>query len=247
MRKKILILMCLVITPLLINAQENINRGFAIDKSFLYHNSFDNAPLKFVDKVPQQKKFIIDQKEAIKPTIIVELYSTISKDKIKGENKFLKIYNALRDYKSMENIKYYSVSDNKANTLFKTSYPTNSSWKKRDYKDLTSIPNTEKIYFYQKDLTLGDNKNIANFKYQNNAIISHFKNHNTLEYFFLDVVSKSNLQTIFIVKENGDNFDFYVLSFVKPSALPLIKERISKSFGNRVVAMYNWFYTQVTR
>ncbi len=250
MMKKILILLFLLTTCVLAEEKkekkENINRNFAIDKSFLYHNSFDNAPLKFVEKIPLQKDFVISQKKAIKPTIIVELYATILKSKIKGNDKFLTIYNALRDYQSMEKIEYYSVSDEEANTLFEISYTTNSSFKKIASNKLDSIPKTEKIYFYQKDLTLGDNKNIANFKFENSTIISHFKNENVLKYLFLDVVEQGNMQSIFIVEEKINNFNFYALSFVKPSALPLIKERIAKSFGNRVVAMYNWFYTQVT-
>ncbi len=67
----------------LIYSVENINRDAAIDKSFKYHNSFDNAALKFIEKAESQKSVITNEKNRIKPEIIVELTSSIKKSDIK--------------------------------------------------------------------------------------------------------------------------------------------------------------------
>jgi len=243
---KLISLLFITLTTI-IYSNENINRSVAIDKSFKYHNSFDNAELKFLKLFPDYKTEILKVKNHIKPSIIVELTSSIKKDNIKGTNKVLTIYNTLRNYNSMQNIKYYSVSGEKMKTLFEISKSTNKNWKNKTEQDLDSIPKTEEVYFFQKDLTLGISKNRGAFKYENNSILSHFYNTNDLDYFFITVVKKKNLHSFFIVEEKKYTFKFYAFSFVTPSSLPLVKERISKSFGNRLVAMYNWFYFNVTK
>ena len=239
-----MILLSLTITTL---SEENINRSVALDKSFEYSNNFDNAELAFISKTPFHKNSIETIKNRIKPSIIVELFVSIEKSKIKGEDKKLTIYNTLKSYNSMQGIEYYSVSKDRLKTLFKKSYPTDKNWKKIDENRITSIPTKEEVYFFQEDLTLGENKNFGTFTSDENSIITHFYNTNDLSYMFLDVVDKKNLHSFFVVTEKETTFELYALSFVKPASLPLIKERISKSFGNRLVAMYNWFYANITK
>ena len=243
---KLIISLIVVCTTLSFSA-ENINRSVAIDKSFKYHNGFDNAKLKYVHLVPNYKKEIEVIKKKVNPAIAVELFSSIPKSKIKGTDKLTTVYNTLRDYNSMQGINYYSVSKNKMKTLFKNSYPTDKNWKKIETKKVSAIPKTEEVNFYQKDLTLGANKNFGTFKSDKNSLISHFYNTNDLNYMFLTVVDQENLHSFFVVQEKAETIELYALSFVKPAALPLIKERISKSFGNRLVAMYNWFYSNITK
>ena len=105
------------------------------------------------------------------------------------------------------------------------------------------IPPTETLHFYQRDQILGDNYNTASYHSAPGEITAHYRNSRKLTYAFLTVVAPQHLNTFIVLTPQDEGCHLYVASFVKTASVPLLKKRISRSFGNRLVAVYNWLLT----
>lgn len=223
---------------------EIINRDAAVDTDFEFRHGIDKPVLQLAESSPISVSSLTLIRAAlarVKPDIVVELHKHVAHGKLDK----LQLYNHLRGFGSMQGVKYYSVSGDKLKVLFEKSYGTDSAFKKISPPAVTDIPLSETLYFYQKDRILGDNYNVANLYRQQNEIAAHYHNHKKLTYAFVTVVVPGNLNTFIVVTDSGDGHDIYVVSFVKTASVPLLKKRISKSFGNRLIAIYNWLLTGI--
>ncbi len=221
---------------------EIINRDAAVDTVFEFRHAVDRPVLQLAEKVPLSASSLTLIKTAlakVRPDIVVELHKRVAQ----GPLDKLRLYNRLRDFESMQGVKYYSVSGDKQKVLFKKSYGTDNAFKKTRFSEVTDLPLSEALRFYQQDRILGDNYNTVNLYSQKDEIAAHYHNHKKLTYAFVTVVAPGNLNTFIVVTDSDAGQDLYMVSFVKMGSVPLLKKRISRSFGNRLVALYNWLLT----
>ena len=181
---------------------------------------------------------------------ILKLYRAKKRVNFSSEKSKLLIYNIVHSISTLKGIQYYSHTHKKIRVLFYDSYVIASPERPTRVKDpvLHKLRNYDKIYIFQNDSTFGKNILVVEYRVNNNSSISiRIENINTMKYLFIPLIPPHNMVTYMVVIPGSNSILFYGLSFSNfKNIVPVGKENVV-SFYNRLIAMYNWFVTQVNK
>lgn len=159
----------------------------------------------------------------------------------------LEVYNILRSISSLEGIEYYSASRERMRTLFAEAWAVKSPEDKQKIADplVEHIPDRDTIFIHQKDLTFG--KNISKVEYQRGeqSFRMNIVNLTTMTYMFFPIVGKENMSMQLLIVPSREGVLFYGLNTVDVMDLKIFHNKMRDSFTNRMVALYNWFLSQL--
>ena len=159
----------------------------------------------------------------------------------------LEVYNILRSISSLQGIEYYSASRERMRTLFAEAWAINDPDDKEKIADplVDRIPASDTVYIHQKDLTFG--KNISKVEYQSrdNCFRMNIVNLTTMTYMFFPLVGKENMSMQMLIVPSQEGVLFYGLNTVDVMDLKIFHNKMRDSFTNRMIALYNWFLSQL--
>ncbi|MFO7731704.1 MAG: DUF6675 family protein [Spirochaetia bacterium] len=159
----------------------------------------------------------------------------------------LEIYNTLRKISSLQGIEYYSASRERMRTLFAESWAINNPEDQKKLEDplVRSIPEEDSIYIHQRDLTFGNNISEVHYQSSGDYFRMNIVNLTTMTYMFFPVVRKENMSMQLLIVPAQEGIAFYGLNTVDVMKLKVFYDKMRDSFTNRMVALYNWFLTEL--
>ncbi|MEE0133575.1 MAG: DUF6675 family protein [Treponema sp.] len=148
----------------------------------------------------------------------------------------------MRSISSMEGIEYYSNSDKKMKTLYMQSYAVDNLEDKNRIPDkLEGSADNLSIYAFQEDGSFGDNYYQIDYRQQENEVSMVIRLMEPLKYGLITAVKANNLVFNIDVLDKGDYLIMYIGAKVKFPAISFLENKLNKSFGSRITALYDWF------
>lgn len=148
----------------------------------------------------------------------------------------------MRSISSMEGIEYYSNSDKKMKTLYMQSYAVDNLEDKNRISDkLEGSADNLSIYAFQEDGSFGDNYYQIDYRQQENEVSMVIRLMEPLKYGLITAVKANNLVFNIDVLDKGDYLIMYIGAKVKFPAISFLENKLNKSFGSRITALYDWF------
>ena len=154
------------------------------------------------------------------------------------------IYGMLRSLGSLQGIEYYSASRKAMRTLYAESYIVDSPDTKVRMPDPKipmpgTLPATETLFAFQRDLSFGANIYRYDFAIYPDAVEIKSLNLTRMSYGLIPMLSRNALVTRLLVIQADDAIIFYAESGAR--APGVFKNRIENSFSNRAEALFKWF------
>ncbi len=167
--------------------------------------------------------------------------------RLPAEDFELRIYNILRSVSTLEGIEYYSASRERMRTLFAECWAIDNPEDRTRIPDplVTSLPAMNTVYIHQKDLTFGKNISRVEYQHANGNFRMGIVNLTTMTYMLFPIVGKENMSMQILVIPGREGILFYGLNTVKVLDLPIFYKKMESSFTNRMIALYNWFLTEL--
>ena len=159
----------------------------------------------------------------------------------------LTIYNTLRSVSTMQGILYFSASRGRMRTFYRRSYAIDDPDRRRRVADplVTTIPDHERIYILQEDLSFGENIYSVDYRHQDGVFVAEMVNLTTMHYAIFPVVQPRGVDILLTIIPTDEGILFYGTSGVEVLTLLGLEERARASFTNRIRALYNWFREQI--
>ncbi|WP_428770358.1 DUF6675 family protein [Treponema sp. HNW] len=152
-----------------------------------------------------------------------------------------KISSVLRNLSTMQGIQYYSNSRKRWETLYTEVYTVNNP----DERTRIPDPADKKAdglvsYVYQKDRSLSGC--VYKFQYFEQAAQTSFRAENTekIVYKGFNIVKPEAMLLCLNAVETEEHIVFYITVRADAAKIPLVSERLAKSYGSRADAIYNW-------
>ncbi|MEM5948835.1 DUF6675 family protein [Spirochaetia bacterium 38H-sp] len=229
--------------PFMLNTEEKKQ----LEQTGQFTKYFDNTPI--IIYTGEYYKEIQQQINKLKPTIGVETIFIIPMtEKLRAEkNTQLAIYNITHKISSMSGIEYYSASRKKMRIMFKEAYIIDNQKNKNKQPDpeYNKIPQTDSILIYQDDSSFGKNIYSIDYIQKNTTLILSMINRDKLAYMgWIPLVDPGNISINLIIIPREEYIIFYGICSVKTISFFGIEKRYD-SFYNRIVALKNWFTTQI--
>lgn len=177
------------------------------------------------------------------PVFIVESLYLLKKAQGTGQaaGEIGKISSVLRNLSTMQGIQYYSNSRKRWETLYTEVYTVNNP----DERTRIPDPADKKAdglvsYVYQKDRSLSGC--VYKFQYFENAAQTSFRAENTekIVYKGFNIVKPEAMLLCLNAVETEEHIVFYITVRADAAKIPLVSERLAKSYGSRADAIYNW-------
>lgn len=177
------------------------------------------------------------------PVFIVESLYLLKKAQGTGQTagEIGKISSVLRNLSTMQGIQYYSNSRKRWETLYTEVYTVNNP----DERTRIPDPADKKAdglvsYVYQKDRSLSGC--MYKFQYFENAAQTSFRAENTekIVYKGFNIVKPEAMLLCLNAVETEEHIVFYITVRADAAKIPLVSERLAKSYGSRADAIYNW-------
>lgn len=148
----------------------------------------------------------------------------------------------MRSISSMEGIEYYSNSDKKMKTLYMQSYTVDNLEDKNRISDkVEGSADNLSIYAFQEDGSFGDNYYQIDYRQRENEVSMVIRLKEPLKYGFITAVKADNLVFNIDVLDKGDYLVMYIGAKVNFPAISFLENKLNKSFGSRITALYDWF------
>ncbi len=148
----------------------------------------------------------------------------------------------MRSISSMEGIEYYSNSEKKMKTLYIQSYTVDNLEDKNRISDkVEGSADNLSIYAFQEDGSFGDNYYQIDYRQRENEVSMVIRLKEPLKYGLITAVKANNLVFNIDVLDKGDYLIMYIGAKVKFPAISLLENKLNKSFGSRITALYDWF------
>jgi hypothetical protein len=164
-----------------------------------------------------------------------------AKDK---DGELLKIANTLSAVSHLQGLEYYSASRGEMRLLFEECYRIESPDKNIPLKDLhfDTLPDASSFYIHQKDLTFGSNRSSVDILSGRDDFFMSMKNTTNMKYSGLvRIIDKGNFHTGVLVVPVEEGILYYGEMTAKTLGLSFVVEKASKSFYNRMKALFSWF------
>jgi hypothetical protein len=185
---------------------------------------------------------------AEKPGVIVETVFALPRkgppDLTGRKAELASIYGLMRSFGTLKGIEYYSASHKAMRVLYAESYRIDDEVKRSPLPDppapaADSIPATETMLAFQKDLSLGANVYRYSFATFPDAVLVEATNLTIMSYGIVPMVSTGGFKTRILVIAADDAIVFYSASTANPPGI--FRSRIGESLANRAEALFRWF------
>ena len=164
---------------------------------------------------------------------------TVSVDGQRG--KIGTVSSILRNLSTMTGIQYYSNSRKRWETLYTDVHTVNNPTERKTVAD----PIDEKAdglvsYVYQKDRSLSGC--VYKFSYFEKDAETSFRAENTEKIIYkgFNILKPEGLLLCLNAVETEEYIVFYITVRADAAKIPLVSERLAKSYGSRADAIYNW-------
>jgi hypothetical protein len=190
---------------------------------------------------------------AEKPSVIVETVFAIPRarpaDQAGRKAELAAVYGLMRSFSTLEGIEYYSASHKAMRVLYAASYRIDDAQKRTRLPDQPapgpdSIPGSETILAFQKDLSLGSNVYSYSFASYPDAVSVDATNLTRMSYGPIPMVSPGGFKTRLLVVAANDAIVFYAV--ITAGAPGIVKARLGESLANRAEALFVWFKANST-
>ena len=209
-----------------------------------------NPSLTMLPKHPLLQQAVNETFKSLGPSVTVESLNYFKKPQTQGywtSEQKIELFNRMLSLSTLAGIKYMSESRGEMRIFYELSHVIDSPEGKKQLPDpVFDIPPLSlTIYARQKDLTFGDN--IYRYDYTTAGDILFFVQENLtpLNYGVIPAIGRNRLRSVVAVIDCDDCLLIYVVSMVRAASIPGMGNRIGKSFGNRVEAIFEWFMGKI--
>jgi hypothetical protein len=215
--------------------------------SLLYERRTDTGQTTTRRLAPAFRQELIDAVGAIDPDIGVEvLFLEPWPDQ--NDHTGLEIYHVLQAISTMAGIEYYSETNGRMRVLFYESFVVADAEDRTRLADPVAqeLPESDRLYVYQRDSRFGRNVLELQYTVEGDSILVEMRNLSRM-YFqgLVPAVAPEQLYLALVVRLVDGALLFYGTSAANPAALLGMQERVQQSFYNRLVALHDWFVTQL--
>ncbi len=160
------------------------------------------------------------------------------------------LYNLMHAVSRMKGLEYFSASRQRMRTLFAESYLIDDPVARRPLPDPVfsgEIPQMERVYLFQRDLTFGGNVYQADYYFEDGVLSLHTSNLTDMRYLGLLMIREGDSVTWICLIPYGSRILFYGLAGARVKKfLGLEKSQArEESFYNRLKAIYGWYTRQL--
>jgi hypothetical protein len=161
----------------------------------------------------------------------------------------LVLYNLIHQFRTMEGIPYFSATRGKTRVLFTSSHIVKRPDDRTVIHDphYVSIEATHDLYLEQDDTTFGKNLYAVTVKgLKGGAIELTMSNVEKVWYGMVPVLGPGDLKLTMVIQASADGKYLYFYGNVGLTVSNAfgIGKKVSTSFYNRVIALYNWYAKQ---
>jgi hypothetical protein len=191
-------------------------------------------------------------REDLDPGMIAEslaLYQKASGPGPWSEAERNALYNEIISLSTLEGLQYFSASRKETRTFFESSAVIDGPESKNPLPDpvYTTPPRELNLYARQKDLTFGDNIYQYTYYAQPDSLVLTQRNLTNMNYGPVTAVGRNRLCTLMAVMDTESYLVIYTVSMAKIISLPLLNQRIARSFSSRLEALGAWFSVRADR
>ena len=177
------------------------------------------------------------------PVFIVESLYLLKKTQVGvlAGGEIGKISSVLRNLSTMQGIQYYSNSRKRWETLYTEVYTVNNPDERTKIADPTDKKADGLVsYVYQKDRSLSGC--VYKFSYFEQAAQTSFRAENTEKIIYkgFNILKPEAMLLCLNAVETEEHIVFYITVRADAAKIPLVSERLAKSYGSRADAIYNW-------
>ena len=177
------------------------------------------------------------------PVFIVESLYLLKKTQVgvRAGGEIGKISSVLRNLSTMQGIQYYSNSRKRWETLYTEVYTVNNPDERTKIADPTDKKADGLVsYVYQKDRSLSGC--VYKFSYFEQAAETSFRAENTEKIIYkgFNILKPEAMLLCLNAVETEEHIVFYITVRADAAKIPLVSERLAKSYGSRADAIYNW-------
>lgn len=202
------------------------------------------APRLWTTDEVEESLTSLDPAFALESVYLIPLQEEIQS----AQDPSLFIYNVLRSISTMEGLQYYSHTRDKWRELFHESRVINNLEEQREIADpkVETIPAYEEIYAFQHDSSFGKNTYTVTYRYGDGAYYLRLVNQSAVRYLgIIPVVSPESMHVYVSVVATDEGLVFYGHAAVDVLTTLGMEDRLRRSFGNRVEAIFTWFQNEV--
>jgi hypothetical protein len=183
-----------------------------------------------------------------KPGMVVETVFMLPRkapsDAAAKKMELASIYGLMRSFSTMKGIEYYSASRKAMRMLYEESYRIGDETGRSPLPDppapsAGSIPATETILVYQKDLSFGANVYRFSFRSLPDGLLVQTVNLTWMSYGIIPLVAPERFRSHLLLIPADDAIIFYSVSEADSPAL--VRAKLEASLSNRAEALFRWF------
>ena len=159
----------------------------------------------------------------------------------------LTLYNISRAISTLTGIQYYSASRKEYRTFYTHSYAIDNPEQEQQLPDplVNKIPAADTQYINQRDLSFGENIYRANYTHAESITTLTLTNVHPVYYSIFRLTKAEGLRTFFAIIPTDAGILFYGASFINADAFFGLKNKVVRSFSNRLTAISTWYTAQL--
>jgi hypothetical protein len=159
------------------------------------------------------------------------------------------LYNEALSLSSLAGIQYFSSSRGEMRIFYETSTVIDGPESQNPLPDPSyrAPPRELTLYARQKDLTFGDNIYQYTYYAGQNSLMLTQRNLTKMSYGLVTAVKKNRLCSLMAVIDTETHLLIYAVSMADVVSLPLLNQRVGRSFSTRLEALLTWFSGRADR
>lgn len=147
----------------------------------------------------------------------------------------------LRSFSKMTGMRYYSNSRKRYETLYTDVHCVNNPEEKKSVPDPLDVSADALVsYVYQKDRSLSGCVYRFSFFQTQNEIGARAVNTDEVQYKGFSILKPEHLVLNVHAVQTKEGIVFYILVRADAAKIPLVSEKLAKSYGSRADAIYEW-------
>ena len=147
----------------------------------------------------------------------------------------------LRSFSKMTGMRYYSNSRKRYETLYMDVHCVNNPEEKKSVPDPLDVSADALVsYVYQKDRSLSGCVYRFSFFQTQNEIGARAVNTDEVQYKGFSILKPEHLVLNVHAVQTKEGIVFYILVRADAAKIPLVSEKLAKSYGSRADAIYKW-------
>lgn len=175
------------------------------------------------------------------PVFIVESLYLIPVTDEKNTANINDVSLVLRSFSKMTGMRYYSNSRKRYETLYTDVHCVNNPEEKKSVPDPLDVSADALVsYVYQKDRSLSGCVYRFSFFQTQNEIGARAVNTEEVQYKGFSILKPEHLVLNVHAVQTKEGIVFYILVRADAAKIPLVSEKLAKSYGSRADAIYEW-------